>query len=141
MLTETIKVGEAVTTCFVTLKVQDKQLCDRTIHYIECLTTLTFDSTSKFLIWCPTLLLQEKRGDGSAEQIRALLGNALMEPYEYDIDTFTKGFRMLTDNASVMARVAGASVNTRIAVVQPRKKENGEGTRMLERRGRKRLLG
>ena len=115
LLPEMIKIGGAVTTDGVTLKVQDKQFYDLTIHYIECLTTSAFDATPKFVMRCRTLLLREKKGEGSGEQLRSLLGNGLMEYYGCDIDSLTQGFTMVTDNASVMARVAGASISARIA--------------------------
>ena len=115
LLPEMIKIGGVVSTDGVTLKVQDKQFYDLTLHYMEVIKSSPFDPLPKFRIACKTLLLQEKKGEGNAEQIRKLLGDALWDQYGCDIDALTKGFTMVTDNASMMARVARASVSTRLA--------------------------
>ena len=66
---------------------------------MEVIKSSPFDSLPKFRISCKTLLVQEKKGEGNAEQIRKLLGDALWDQYGCDIDALTKGFTMITDNA------------------------------------------
>lgn len=112
--------GGGISTDGVTLTVQDRQYYDLTVHVLEIGPVVSFQKPAKIAMMSRTLLLREKPDVGTAVNLRGMLDEALKEVYGCSLDKLTTTFTMVTDCASVMARVAGSSVSSRVADKDPK---------------------
>ena len=104
--------GGGATKDGLTLKVQEKQFYDFTVHFLKIVTKSGVSSgTPVVTMHAKTLLLSERLGDGSGASIRHLRDTGLRKHYNTDTDTFTNTFTLFTDCAANMARGALFSVS------------------------------
>lgn len=111
--------GGAITTDGTTLKVQDKQFYDMTLHYICVRNAGRVREPVELKLECHTIMLKEKTGAGNAQSLRALLNDGIMV-YDKTLIDITKNAALVTDCASVMARVAGSSVSSQFSNSDPK---------------------
>lgn len=84
-----------------------------TAHYILIREFGKIDKAVQISMHCKTLLLKEKLEDGDAGFIRAMLNSILLGKYGINLATSSKSYKMVTDCAAVMDKVAGSSVSFR----------------------------
>lgn len=110
-----VQIGGALTTDGVSIKMQDRQFYDLTLHVIRVIEHESVDKRVSFELVNKTLILHEKPDNGSASHIRTMISEELQRRYFMTLDDFQKSFTMVTDCAAVMARVANSSVSENVS--------------------------